>query len=86
MTFNFSEFLLNTNDEYNGHKKTEVSGISFEDAIQIAKDLEDSTRDKIFVVESYTDGCMTILEKDHWRRGEHHLGHTDRIILNIEKE
>lgn len=79
-----SEFLLKTNHSYNGHLQTEITGMSVEDAIQLCKDLEEFTNQKYsFVIELWSDGNMTLYQKDFWKKGEHINGDTDRIILGI---
>ena len=83
MSFNFAEFLLNTKDEYNQHKCTEVSGVSVEEAINICKDLEDYTgNESLFTVEVFSDKSWTIHQKDYF--ANHLLGHRDRMILSCD--
>lgn len=79
-----AKFLLNTKHQYNGHFQTEVSGMSFEDALQLCKNLEEETEHQsCFVLEVWTCGNMTIYEKDYWKKGEHQNGDLDRMILGI---
>lgn len=81
---NLAEFLLNLENEYNGHKTTEIKGIPLEAGLQLCKDLEELAHGEYsFVCELWTDGCYTIIQKDYWKQGQHHLGHTDRNILNV---
>lgn len=79
-----AQFLLNTKNEYNGHKSTEIRNMSLEDGIQICKDLEKIEPRKSFICEVWTDGCFNIYEKEAWKSGEHHLGHRDRLILTVD--
>ena len=79
-----AEFLLKTQNVHNGHLQTEIKGMSFEDAVQLCKDLEEVTDNRYcFVVEYWPEGDMTIYQKQYWNIGEHQLGCTDRIILGI---
>lgn len=78
-----AELLLKIDNEYNGHKQTTINGLSLKQAKQICKDLEKLTdNEHSFVVELWTDGSMTIYQKDFFPAGT--VGGTDRIILGID--
>lgn len=77
-----AEFVYHCKNEYNGHKQTTLTHMDMDVALQLCKDLE-GIAGTSFVLEVWTDGCMTIYQKDFWGAGEHHLGHTDRTILSI---
>ena len=84
MVFRFSKLLLDSDNEFNGHKQTTVSNLSIEDGIEICKELEEyCDYEYSFVCEVYVDKGFTILQKDYWKPGEHLLGHRDRIILGV---
>lgn len=83
--FNIAKFLLTTNN-YNGHFQTTVTGLSIQDCLDICKDLEayrDLGKDTSFVCEVWTDGGISIYQKDYWKDGEHPSGHKDRLILGV---
>lgn len=78
-----AEMLMRIDNEYNGHKQTTINGISIKEAQQICKDLEElSNKEYSFVLEIWTDGSMTIYQKDFFTDGRSHGA--DRIILGIE--
>jgi len=82
-----AEFLLNSNNVYNGHLQTKIKGLSIKKGIRLCKELEEYTNDNYsFVVEVYTDGNFTIWQKDYWKSDEHSLGHLDRMILGVTNE
>jgi len=79
-----AEFLLNAKHEYNGHKQTEVSGLSVKKGLKLCKELEEITDNKYsFTMELWTDGSYTIHQMDYWKKGEHILGDTNRMILGV---
>ena len=79
-----AEFLLNCPDEFNGHKQTDLGKISMKDAVNLLGELEDACVDStdIFSLELYRDGSLSIVQKGYWDRGEHPIGHTDRLICS----
>ena len=78
----FAEFLLNTPNEYQGHKQTEIKGLSIEDGMKLCKELEELTdNESSFVIELWTDGCYTIYEKDSFPEGN--PTGRDRMILGV---
>lgn len=79
-----AEFLLNAKHQYNGHLQTEIKGLSIKKAIRLCKELEQYTNDEYsFVLEVWSDGNYTIYQKEYWKKDEHPLGHTDRIVLGV---
>ncbi len=83
-TFSFAQFLLSSLKEYNGHLQHEATGISVEDGLNICKELETLTDNNYsFVLQLWTCGGYTIYQVDYWKRSEHILGDTDRMILSV---
>jgi len=79
-----AKFLLNTAHEYNGHKQTELSGLSVKKGLKLCKELEKLTDNMYsFTMELWTDGSYTIHQMDFWKKGEHVLGDTNRMILGV---
>lgn len=79
-----AEFLLNTKHEYNGHKQTEIAGMSLEDGLQLCKELEELCEDEhSFVLEVWTTSDFTLYQKDYFPVG--HTGGVDRMILSVSK-
>jgi len=84
MTFNFAKFLLNQTKMCNGHLQSEASGITFEEGLEICKELEEYTNNQYaFTLEVWTCGSFSIYQQDFWKPGEHVLGHTERLILGV---
>jgi len=79
---NFAKFLLNTPNEYNSHKQTEIKGLSIEDGIALCKELEELEPEYSFVFELWTDGNYTILQKDFFEEGN--PTGRDRMILGVD--
>lgn len=80
---NVAELLLNIDNEYNGHKQTIINGLSVEQGIEICKALQEYTNDEYsFVIELWSDGSFSIIQKNYWEATEHPLGHKDRNILS----
>lgn len=83
---NLAKFLLEIDNEYNGHKQSVMKGLTVKQGKKICKALEKYTNQEYsFVLELWTDGCFTIYQKDYWRVGEHPLGDKDRIILACDE-
>lgn len=79
-----AEFLLKTEHEFNGHKQTDIVGMSLEDGLQLCKELEElCDHEHSFVLEVWTTGGFTIYEKDYFPVG--HTGGVDRLILSVSK-
>lgn len=77
---NICKFLLNIENDYNGHKQTIIKGMTTKQALKLCKKLEKYAKDQYsFVLELYVDGSFTLLQKDYFK--SHTLGHRDRIIL-----
>lgn len=82
---NLAEFIYNVEHDWNGHKQNEIKNLPLEQGIEICKDLEELTEGKyFFTCDVYTDGSYSIIQKNYWKRGEHSLGHQDRIILSVD--
>lgn len=77
-----AKFLLNLDNQYNGHFQTTINGLTLKGALKICKELEEYVdRESSFVVvEVWTDGAFTIHQKDFFPE-EHPTGR-DRIILS----
>jgi hypothetical protein len=79
-----AEFLINAEHEYNGHKQTEISGLSVKKGLKLCRELQKLTDDKYsFTMELWVDGSYTIHQMDYWNKGEHILGDTNRMILSV---
>lgn len=77
-----AKFLLNLDNQYNGHYQTEIKGLSLKKALKLCKELEEYTNDgSSFVVEVWTDGCFTIYRKDFFPEGNQ-TGR-DQMILSV---
>jgi hypothetical protein len=79
---NVAEILLNIQNEYNGHKQTIIRGLTVEDGHQILDALSDITGGSLFSLRMYDREEFSIYQEDYWKRGEHPLGHTSRLILS----
>lgn len=76
---NVAQFLLNIKNEHNGHKQTEIRGLSVEEGIHICRELEKEFDNKVsFTLELWTDGTFTIWEKNEF-------DNKNRIILSSVK-
>ena len=78
----FAEFLLNTPNEYNDHKQTEIKGLSIEDGMKLCKELEELEPFYSFVIELWTDGNYTIWQKEYFPEGN--PTGRDRMILGVD--
>ena len=77
-----AEFLLNNTHEHNGHKQTEVKGLSIEDGQTLCQELNGLTQyESVFIMELWPNGNYTIYQKDYFDVG--HIGGTDRMILSV---
>lgn len=79
---NFAKFLLETENEYNSHKQTEIKGLSIEDGIALCKELEELEPEYSFVLELWTDGNYTIYQKNFFDVGN--PTGRDRMILGVD--
>ena len=79
---NFAKFLLETENEYAGHKQTEIKGLSIEDGMELCKELEELEPEYSFVLELWTDGNYTIYQKNFFDVGN--PTGRDRMILGVE--
>ena len=81
--FNLCQFLLETQDEFNGHKQTIVDGLSFDDLLLLCKDLEEYVDNShLFYVQYYSDGGYSLYQSGYWKEDEHALKMRDRLILS----
>lgn len=81
--FNLCQFLLETSDEFNGHKQTTINGLSFDDLLLLCKDLEEYVdNSNVFYIKYYSDSSYSVYQSDYWEEKEHHSGATDRLILS----
>lgn len=76
-----SDMLMYIGNEYNGHKQTVISGLTLEDGFEIIEELN-REYEGFFVLEVWNKEDFSIYQKSFWAAGEHHLGHTDRLILS----
>lgn len=76
-----TDMLMNIGNECNGHKRTVISGMTLEDGFEIIEELN-REYEEVFVLEAWDKEDFSIYQKDFWAVGEHHLGHTDRLILS----
>ena len=79
---NFAKFLLETENEYAGHKQTEIKGLSIEDGMKLCKELEELEPEYSFVLEVWTDGNYTIWQKYFFEEGN--PTGRDRMILGVD--
>ena len=77
----FAEFLLNTPNEYQGHKQTEIKGLSIEDGMKLCKELEELEPHYAFVIELWSTGDYTIYQKGYFPEGN--PTGRDRMILGV---
>ena len=78
---NFAKFLLETENEYAGHKQTEIKGLSIEDGMKLCKELEELEPEYSFVLELWTDDNYTIWQKGYFSEGN--PTGCDRMILGV---
>lgn len=79
-----SEFLLNSENEYNGHKQIELGDISFKSLRAVVSELEEAEPWHSFKIELFSDGSGSVEQVGYWREGEHPCGHRDRIIFGFQ--
>lgn len=79
-----TQFLLESKDEYNGHKNTSLNKLPLSQGIELCKELEKYTNEHYcFVCEVWSDMGFSIVQKDFWSKGEHPEEHIDRLILSV---
>jgi len=79
---NICKLLLEIKNDYNGHKQTQLNGLSVKQGLKLCKALEKYTNHShSFVMEVWSDGGFMIVQKDYFK--DHILGHTDRNILSV---
>lgn len=80
-----AQFLLESKDEYNGHKNTSLNKLPLSQGIELCKELEQYTNERYcFVCEVHSDTSYNIVQKRFWKEGEHPSGHIDRLILSVD--
>jgi len=82
---NICKLLLNIQNDYNGHKQTNIQGLTIKQGVKLCKALEKYTNNShSFVLEVWSDGSsFTIYQKDYFKN--HINGDKDRIILGSDK-
>lgn len=78
-----AEFLINSENEYNGHKQADIGYVSLDTLLQIVKDLEDSNPPYLFTIQLFYDKSGSIEQKDYWEEGERPDGQRDRLIASF---
>lgn len=80
-----AKFLIESKDEYNGHKSFSLNKLALSQGIALCKELEEYTNEEYcFVCEVWSDMVFSIVQKDFWSKGEHPEGHIDRLILSVD--
>lgn len=80
-----AKFLLESKDEYNGHKSLSLNKLPLSQGIELCKELEQYTNDEYcFTCEIWSDMGYNISQKQFWKEGEHPSGHIDRLILSVD--
>lgn len=79
--FNFTKFLLETKNEFNGHKQTEIDGLTDEDIQEIVDDLRSET-DCFFIIQNDKEGAYFIYQMDYWKRNDQRPVNLHRLILS----
>ncbi len=80
-----AQFLLESKDEYNGHKSLSLNKLPLSQGIELCRELEQYTNERYcFVCEVWSDMGFSIIQKDFWSKGEHAEGHIDRLILSVD--
>ena len=77
-------FLLENKNEYNGHKQTELGEMTLEEVRKIMDALAEESPYHSFYMKMFNDGSGSVEQADYWKEGEHHLGHTDRMIFGFQ--
>lgn len=79
-----AKFLLESSNEYSGHKQTELGELTFEEIRKIMRALEEETPFHLFHMKLFVDGSGSVEQAFYWEEGEHPLGHVDRIIFGFQ--
>lgn len=77
-------FLLENEDEFNGHKQTELGEMTFSDLWGVFEALQEESPDYSFYIKLFSDGSGSVKQSSYWREGEHPLGHVDRLIFGFQ--
>lgn len=83
---NLARFLLESSNEYNGHKQTELGELTFEEIRVILEALSEESPHHLFYMKMFNDGSGSVEQAFYWREGEHPRGHVDRIIFGFQLE
>ena len=77
-------FLLESKNEYNGHKQTELGEMTFDDLREVIEALQEESPEHLFFMKIFSDGSGSVEQGCYWREGEHPLGHVDRNIFGFQ--
>lgn len=79
-----AKLILNNTEEYNGHKRLTLSGVtlSLQDICLLLRELEDEYEGEYpFIAQVWEDGSIGIYQKDYYEDRED----KDRLVLSVEK-
>lgn len=79
-----AEFLLNSENEYNGHKQIEVGEISLSALRNVVRALEDEDPYHLFMIQLFSDGSGSVEQANYWREREHPSGSINRMIFGFK--
>lgn len=79
-----AKLLLNNKQEYNGHKQITLPRMPHKKMLKLLRQLEAYAPDYAFTWHVCADGSSSIYQDNYWKPGEHHMGHTDRLIASFE--
>lgn len=79
-----AKFLLESSNEYNGHKQTELGELTFKKIRKIMKALVKESPHHLFYMKMFDDGSGSVEQGCYWKEGEHPDGHIDRVIFGFE--
>lgn len=80
---NLARFLLESSNEYNGHKQTELGELTFEEIRMILEALSEESPHHLFYMKMFSDGSGSVEQGCYWKEGEHPAGHIDRMIFDF---
>lgn len=78
--FNFAKFLLETKNEFNGHKQTEINGLTVNDIDRLIGDLEFETGSSFITY--FDEDEYHIYQLDFWEEGDECPVKLHRLILS----
>lgn len=79
-----AEFLLENDNEYNGHKQIDLGEISFKKLREVVAALQEEDPYHLFAICLYCDNSGTVEQNGYWLKGGHPLGHEDRMIFGFQ--